>query len=233
MKISFKKLIFLLSFLIFTINSSKGQEISSIEFEDIKYRNVGPTRGGRSTTVCGVTKEQFTFYMGTTGGGVWKTLDGGLNWENISDNYFKTPSIGSIEVFQANPSIIYVGTGSDGIRSNVIVGKGVYKSNDAGSTWKHLGLDDSGQIGAIKVHPQNSNVVYAAAIGQPFKSNNERGLFKSIDGGESWNKILYISDQIGIVDRTNHLTLGGLTKKLFADLREPRVLPSNPCFLKA
>ena len=163
-----------ITFSIFTINSSKGQQKPSIDFEEIKYRNVGPTRGGRVTTVHGVESQKNVFYMGTTGGGVWKTLDGGLNWKNISDNYFKTPSIGSIEVFQANPSIIYVGTGSDGIRSNVIVGKGVYKSNDAGSTWKHLGLVDSGQIGAIKVHPQNSNVVYAAAIGQPFKSNNER-----------------------------------------------------------
>ena len=138
--------------------------------------------------------------MGTTGGGVWKTLDGGLNWKNISDNYFKTPSIGSIDIFQADPSIIYVGTGSDGIRSNVIVGKGVYKSNDAGSSWKYLGLEDTGQIGAIKIHPENSDIVYAAAIGQPFKSNNERGLFKSLDGGNSWNKILFISDKIGIVD---------------------------------
>ena len=200
MIIKSKSIVLLVVLFVSSINILKGQDKLKIEFEDIKYRNVGPTRGGRSTTVCGVVNEQFTFYMGTTGGGVWKTLDGGLNWKNISDNYFKTPSIGSIEVFQANPSIIYVGTGSDGIRSNVIVGKGVYKSNDAGSTWKHLGLDNSGQIGAIKVHPQNSSIVYAAAIGQPFKSNNERGLFKSIDGGESWNKILYISDQIGIVD---------------------------------
>ena len=183
-----------------SINILKGQDKSNIEFEDLKYRNVGPTRGGRSTTVCGVANEQFTFYMGTTGGGVWKTLDGGLNWKNISDNYFKTPSIGSIDIFQADPSIIYVGTGSDGIRSNVIVGKGVYKSNDAGSSWKYLGLEDTGQIGAIKIHPENSDIVYAAAIGQPFKSNNERGLFKSLDGVNSWNKILFISDKIGIVD---------------------------------
>ena len=183
-----------------SINISKGQDKFNIEFEDLKYRNVGPTRGGRSTTVCGVANEQFTFYMGTTGGGVWKTLDGGLNWKNISDNYFKTPSIGSIDIFQADPSIIYVGTGSDGIRSNVIVGKGVYKSNDAGSSWKYLGLEDTGQIGAIKIHPENSDIVYAAAIGQPFKPNDERGLFKSLDGGNSWNKILFISDKIGIVD---------------------------------
>ena len=194
-------IIFFLSALFISfVNILNAQDKSEIEFEDIKYRNVGPTRGGRSTTVCGVINEQFTFYMGTTGGGVWKTLDGGLSWKNISDGYFKTPSIGSIDIFQADPSIIYVGTGSDGIRSNVIIGKGVYKSNDAGSSWEYIGLENSGQIGAIKVHPKNPNIVYAAAIGQPFNSNIERGLFKSSDAGKSWSKILFISDKIGIVD---------------------------------
>ena len=200
MKMSFKKLPLFLSFLIFTLNSLEAQEISSIEFEDIKYRNVGPTRGGRSTTVCGVTNDQFTFYMGTTGGGLWKTTDGGLDWKNISDGYFESPSIGSIDVYQANPNILYVGTGSDGIRSNIIVGKGIYKSQDAGASWESLGLRDTGQIGAVKINPNDPNIVYAAAIGQPFKSNSERGLYKTIDGGKTWNKILFISDKIGIVD---------------------------------
>ena len=190
----------LLAVLTFTCNLSYCQELQKINFEDIKYRNVGPTRGGRSTSVCGVIKNQFTFYMGTSGGGLWKTIDGGLSWNNISDGYFESPSIGSIDVFQSNPDIIYVGTGSDGIRSNVIVGKGVYKSLDAGKSWKFIGLKSAGQIGAIKVHPKNPDIVYAAAIGQPFKQNTERGLFKSIDGGKNWKKILYISDKIGIVD---------------------------------
>ena len=200
MKTSFKSLMLCITFSIFTINSSKGQQKPSIDFEEIKYRNVGPTRGGRSTTVCGVTREQFTFYMGTTGGGLWKTTDAGLNWKNISDGYFESPSIGSIDVYQADPNILYVGTGSDGIRSNVIIGKGVYKSKDAGASWEPLGLKNTGQIGAVKINPNDPNIVYVAAIGQPFNSNSERGIFKTTDGGKTWNKTLFISDKIGIVD---------------------------------
>ena len=196
----FKKLILFFTLSISTIYTAKGQEKLSFEFDDIKYRNVGPTRGGRSTTVCGVNNDPFIFYMGTTGGGLWKTTDGGLNWKNISDGYFKSPSIGSIDVFQNDPSIIFVGTGSDGIRSNVIVGKGIYKSKDSGTSWEFMGLKHAGQIGSIKIHPQNSEIVYTGAIGQPFSPNKERGLFKTIDGGKTWKKILYISDKIGIVD---------------------------------
>ena len=196
----FRKLILFFTLFISTIYTAKGQEKLSFEFDDIKYRNVGPTRGGRSTTVCGVNNDPFIFYMGTTGGGLWKTTDGGLNWKNISDGYFKSPSIGSIDVFQNDPSIIFVGTGSDGIRSNVIVGKGIYKSTDSGTSWEFMGLKDAGQIGSIKIHPQNSEIVYTGAIGQPFSPNKERGLFKTIDGGKTWKKILYISDKIGIVD---------------------------------
>ena len=196
----FKKPILFFSYLILTLNTSNGQEISKIDFEDIKYRNVGPTRGGRSTSVCGVINEQFTFYMGTTGGGLWKTTDAGLKWKNISDGYFKSPSIGSIDVYQADPNIIYVGTGSDGIRSNIIVGKGIYKSIDAGASWEFVGLKNTGQIGAVKINPNNHKIVYAAAIGIPFSPNSERGLYKTTDGGETWKKILFISDKIGIVD---------------------------------
>ena len=156
----FKKPILFFSYLILTLNTSNGQEISKLDFEDIKYRNVGPTRGGRSTTVCGVINDQFTFYMGTTGGGLWKTTDAGLKWKNISDGYFKTPSIGSIDVYQADPNIIFVGTGSDGIRSNIIIGKGIYKSIDAGVSWEFVGLKNTGQIGAVKINPNNHNVVY-------------------------------------------------------------------------
>ena len=169
-------------------------------FKNLKYRNVGPTRGGRVTTVHGVDTERNTFYMGTTGGGVWKTTDSGNNWFNISDGYFKSPSIGAINVYQKDPKIVYIGTGSDGIRSNIIVGKGIYKSSDSGKSWDHIGLENSGQIGAVEIHPDDPNRVLVAAIGQPFKNNTERGLFETKDGGKTWDKILYISDSIGIVD---------------------------------
>lgn len=169
-------------------------------FKALTFRNVGPTRGGRSTTVQGAVKQPGTFYMGTTGGGVWKTDDYGTNWFNISDGFFKSPSIGTIKVYQDDPQIIYVGTGSDGIRSNIIVGDGMYKSENAGKTWTHIGLEKVGQIGAVEMHPTNPNLVYVAAQGQPFNSNKERGVYRTKDGGKSWENILYVSDSVGAVD---------------------------------
>ncbi len=194
--------LFLVLFISFNSDASYIQSNNDIKdaLKNLKYRNVGPTRGGRVTTVHGVESQKNVFYMGTTGGGVWKTLDFGNNWFNVSDGYFKSPSIGAINVYQKDPNIVYVGTGSDGLRSNIIVGKGIYRSEDAGKTWDHIGLENVGQIGAVEIHPDDPNTVYVAAIGQPFKKNEERGLYKSIDGGKSWNKIFYLSDSIGIVD---------------------------------
>lgn len=169
-------------------------------FKALTFRNVGPTRGGRSTTVQGAVKQPGTFYMGTTGGGVWKTTDYGINWSNISDGYFKSPSIGTIKVYQEDPNIIFVGTGSDGIRSNIIVGDGMYKSENAGKTWTHIGLEKAGQIGAVEIHPSNPNLVFVAAQGQPFNPNKERGVYRTKDGGKSWQNVLYVSDSVGAVD---------------------------------
>ncbi len=166
----------------------------------LKYRELGPFRGGRVTTVAGIASEPGTFYLGATGGGVWKTEDYGTSWDNVSDGYFSTPSIGAIAVAQNDPNIVYVGTGTDGIRSNVIEGKGVYKSIDGGKTWNHIGLEWVGQIGAVRIHPSNFNVVYVAAIGQAFQSNPERGIYKTVDGGKSWQKVLYLSDEVGFSD---------------------------------
>jgi photosystem II stability/assembly factor-like uncharacterized protein len=173
-------------------------------FADLEYRMVGPTRGGRVTAVEGHRGHPGTFYMGATGGGVWKTYDYGQHWRNISDTYFASPSIGSIEVADSDTSIVYVGTGSDGIRSNVIIGRGLYKSTDAGETWAFLGLRDAGQIGAVKAHPENPDLVYAAALGNPFRRNEERGVFRSRDGGVSWERVLFTSDSVGAVDLELH-----------------------------
>ena len=177
-----------------------GQTASLPVIESLAFRNVGPSRGGRATTVRGVTSKPHTYYMGATGGGVWKTTNYGGSWSNVSDGYFATGSIGAIAVFQENPDILYVGTGSDGIRSNVIIGKGIYASDDAGQTWNHVGLENAGQIGAVEIHPDDHNTLFVAAIGNPFKANNERGVYKSEDGGKTWTQALYITDTVGCGD---------------------------------
>jgi len=134
----------------------------------LRYRSIGPARGGRVTAVAGVRKDPQTFYFGATGGGVWKTPDAGASWVNISDGFFETASIGAIGVAESDANVVYVGTGSAAIRSNVILGKGVYKSTDAGKTWQHVGLREAGQIGALEVDPRDANVAFVAALGQPF-----------------------------------------------------------------
>ncbi len=184
----------------FFTHHTQAQSGSELSLKAYKFRSVGPMRGGRVTAVEGVNNKPSTFYMGATGGGVWKTNDYGISWKNISDGYFSTPSIGAIAVYQNNPDIIYVGTGSDGMRSNVIQGKGMYKSTNEGKSWEFIGLPEAGQIGAVEIHPDNPDVVYVAAIGQPFRANSERGLFRTRDGGKNWEKILYHSDTIGVVD---------------------------------
>jgi photosystem II stability/assembly factor-like uncharacterized protein len=171
-----------------------------LTLDHLEYRNVGPTRGGRATAVAGVRTQPNVFYMGATGGGVWKTDDYGTSWHNVSDGYFATPSIGAIRVAQNDPNIVYVGTGSDGLRSNVITGKGVYKSVDAGKSWKHIGLDKTGHIGAVEIHPENHNIAFVAAIGNAFAPNPERGVFRTKDGGKSWEKVLFISEETGAAD---------------------------------
>ncbi|WP_047417664.1 hypothetical protein [Cellulophaga sp. Hel_I_12] len=170
------------------------------DFSVFKYRTLGPARGGRVTTVTGTPMLPGTFYLGATGGGVWKSDDYGTTWNNVSDGFFETPSIGAIEVAINDPNIVYVGTGSDGLRSNVIEGKGVYKSIDAGKTWEHIGLRNVGQIGAVEIDPTNNNIVWVAAIGNAFKPNSERGIYKTNDGGITWEKVLFVSEQTGFAD---------------------------------
>lgn len=170
------------------------------DFQAFQYRAVGPERGGRVTTVTGTPMLPGTFYLGSSGGGVWKSEDYGTSWNNVSDGFFSTPSIGAIQIATNDPNIVYVGTGSDGLRSNVIGGKGVYKSIDAGKTWEHIGLEKVGQIGAVEIDPTNSNVVWVAAIGNAFRANSERGIFKTTDGGQNWEKVLFVSEKVGFSD---------------------------------
>jgi photosystem II stability/assembly factor-like uncharacterized protein len=170
------------------------------DFSNFEYRNIGPSRGGRVTAVAGTVAAPSTFYLGASGGGVWKTEDYGTTWKNVSDGYFESPSVGDIDVAQNDANVVYVGTGSDGLRSNVITGKGMYKSIDGGDTWEHIGLRETGHIGAVEIDPSNHNVVWVAAIGQAFSANEERGVYKTADGGQSWDRVLYISDTVGFSD---------------------------------
>jgi photosystem II stability/assembly factor-like uncharacterized protein len=166
----------------------------------MRYRMIGPARGGRATAVTGVNQEPHTFYMGASGGGVWKTTDAGASWRNLSDNAFPTGSIGAMDVADSDPNVVYVGTGSEAIRSNVSIGKGIYKSSDAGRSWRFVGLPDAGQIGAIVVHPTNPDVVYAAVVGNPFANSRTRGVYRTRDGGATWQQVLFLSDSTGAVD---------------------------------
>ena len=172
----------------------------------LKYRLVGPPRGGRVTTVTGVPSQPRTFYMGVASGGVFRTTDGGENWVPITDGQVPVASMGSIAVAESDPNVIYLGTGSDGVRSNVSTGRGVWKTIDGGKTWTFAGLYNSGQTGAVRIHPTNPNIVWVAANGDVFKPNSERGVFKTTDGGRTWKKTLYVSDSTGAMDVELHPT---------------------------
>jgi len=180
-------------------------------YQAMRWRCIGPFRGGRATAVAGIPGQPYTYYFGVTGGGVWKSEDGGMNWFNVSDGFFKTGSVGAVAVSEWDPNVVYVGMGEAPIRGNVSHGDGVYKSVDAGKTWAHIGLTDTRQISRIRIHPQNPDLVYAAALGHVFGINDERGVFRSKDGGETWEKVLFRSDKAGAID-------------LVMDPNNPRVL---------
>ncbi len=203
-----RKLILLFSLLLCSI--CVAADIDSKQLQALKYRNIGPSRGGRCGAVTGVIGQPNVFYQGTAGG-VWKSINAGQSWENISDKFFESGSIGAIAVSDSDPNVIYVGTGQSTIRGNVAMGVGIYKSVDAGKTWKHVGLRKVGQIGRIRIHPTDPNLVYVVVIGNPWVPNEERGLYRSKDGGENWEKILNISPKTGFAD-------------LAMDLNNPRVL---------
>tara|TARA_R110000868_G_scaffold82956_7_gene234084 strand:- start:69541 stop:72678 length:3138 start_codon:yes stop_codon:yes gene_type:complete len=168
-------------------------------YSSLEYRLIGPFRGGRSAAVTGVPSESNLFYFGAAGGGVWKTSNGGREWENISDGFFGG-SIGAIEVAKSDPNVIYVGGGEKTLRGNVSSGYGVWKTENAGKTWSSVGLENSRHIPRIRIHPADSDIVYAAVLGDIYKPNKDRGVYKSIDGGKNWKKTLFVNDQAGAVD---------------------------------
>ena len=191
----------LILLLIFNTNSSYSQEISTEQlYESLEWKFAGPYRGGRSTAISGVISKPYTFYMGTTGGGVWKTTDAGNNWKNISDGQITVGSIGAISVSESDENVIYVGTGSADPRGNISIGNGIYKSVDSGENWEFIGLPKAGLIGKIEIHPRNSDIVYVAALGNIFGPNAERGVYKTIDGGKNWEKVYFISNKTGARD---------------------------------
>ena len=172
----------------------------SAYFANTHYRLIGPFRGGRSGAVAGSNKKKNEFYFGSTGGGVWKTIDGGSNWKNISDKYFGG-SVGAVAIAPSDEAIVYVGLGENTLRNNVSEGlQGVWRSEDAGKTWKHLGLDNSRHVVRIVVHPRNPDIVWAAVMGHLFGPNEERGVYKTIDGGKTWKRVLYTNEQAGCSD---------------------------------
>jgi photosystem II stability/assembly factor-like uncharacterized protein len=169
-------------------------------FSRLRYRLVGPSRGGRSTTVTGVPSQPRTFYLGVASGGLFRTTDGGESWAPITDGQVPLGSTGSVAVADSDPDVIYLGTGSDGVRSNVSTGRGVYRTTDGGTTWSFSGLYGVGQIGAVRIHPTDPDIVWVAANGDIFKPAPERGVFKTVDGGRTWRQVLAIADSVGAMD---------------------------------
>jgi photosystem II stability/assembly factor-like uncharacterized protein len=168
--------------------------------EGLQFRSIGPYRGGRACAIAGVRGQPLNFYFGAAGGGVWRTRDGGATWENVSDKHFKTGSVGSIAVSESDPNVLYVGMGEWTVRGNVSHGDGVYKSSDGGTSWTNVGLANTYQIAKVLVHPRDPDLVYVAAQGHAFGPNEERGVFRSSDGGKTWKKVLFVDARTGASD---------------------------------
>ena len=170
----------------------------SISFNQLKWRNIGPFRGGRSVTSTGVVGQDMTYYMGTTGGGIWKTTDDGINWKNISDGFLNTGTVGAIAVAESNPNVVIAGMGEHAARGVMTsMGDGVYKSTDAGKTWKHIGLDNTRHISDVIIDPNNHDIIFIAAQGAQYGPSSDRGIYRSLDGGNKWEKVLFVNEITG------------------------------------
>jgi len=183
-----------------SVSAQDSAPVAPALLDALEYRMIGPYRGGRSTAVTGHPTDPNVFYTGTSGGGVWKTDDAGNTWDNITDGFFDVAPIGALDVADSDPNVIYVGTGSACIRGNVSTGRGVYRSTDGGDSWSFSGLGHIGQVGDLKIHPTNPDVAYIAALGHAFGPNPERGVYRTTDGGDSWEQVLFVSDSTGFVD---------------------------------
>jgi photosystem II stability/assembly factor-like uncharacterized protein len=202
--------------------ASAGAPVDPSLFNGLEWRPLGPPRGGRSTAVAGDAQNPLVFYFGASHGGVWKTTDAGISWRNVSDGFFRTAPVGAIDVSLSNPSTIYVGTGEPITRQDITPGDGVYKSTDAGATWTHVGLKETRHIAKVRIHPTNPDIVYLAAVGDIFGTNPERGVYRTKDGGKTWQRILYKSDRAGAVDLVMDL---GNPNVLYASLDQLQKLP--------
>src|ERR1700734_1658415 len=187
-------------FLTLCVAVALAEHYDASVFGALQWRSIGPQRGGRSIASAGSASRLNEYYFGATGGGLWKTTNGGTTWRPVTDGEIPSSSVGAIGVSESNPDVVYIGTGETELRGSIMQGDGVYKSTDAGKTWKNVGLKDTQAISRIRVDPSNPDVVYVVALGHPFGRNTERGIFRSRDGGKTWQKILYKSDHAGAVD---------------------------------
>jgi photosystem II stability/assembly factor-like uncharacterized protein len=191
-----------LAFIGFTISNIYAQTapVAPDVFKGMSWRNIGPNRGGRSLSIAGSAKRKLEYYFGAVGGGLWKTVDGGFSWKPVTDGQIHSSSVGAVAVSETNPDIVYIGTGETEFRGNIMQGDGVYKSIDGGKTWKNIGLKNTQSISRVRIHPTNPNIVYVTALGHAFGANEERGVFKTINGGLTWKKVLYKGDKAGAED---------------------------------